>query len=123
MPPTLGARGLVRTGLSAAWLYNDPGTCVIPPRQGAPRFRRIPDAAISGGSDVLVAPWAPRLVRVGEPALLRFLRAATRWPSVRGWSSSAGKTAVSPQMTTERPPLSTTTTCEPGVWPGAGTTR
>src|SRR4051812_40439618 len=48
---------------------------VIPPRQGAPRFRRIPDAAISRGSDVLVAPWAPRLVRVGEPDLLRVLRA------------------------------------------------
>jgi len=42
---------------------------------------------------------------------------------VRGSSSSAKKTAVSPAMTTGRPPVSTTTTWEPGVWPGAGTSR
>jgi hypothetical protein len=42
---------------------------------------------------------------------------------VRGSSSSLKKTAVSPAMTTGRPPVSTTTTCEPGVCPGAGTSR
>ena len=47
----------------------------------------------------------------------------SRWPSVRGSSSSLKKTAVSPAMTTGRPPVSTTTTCEPGVCPGAGTSR
>ena len=45
------------------------------------------------------------------------------WPSVRGSSSSAKKTAVSPATTTGRPPVSTTTICDPGVCPGAGTRR
>src|SRR5664279_3765062 len=47
----------------------------------------------------------------------------SRWPWVRGSLSSPKKTAMSPPMTAGRPPVSTTTTCEPRVWPGAGTTR
>jgi hypothetical protein len=42
---------------------------------------------------------------------------------VRGSSRSAKKTAMSPPTTTERAPVSTTTICEPRVWPGAGTSR
>ena len=40
-----------------------------------------------------------------------------------GSSSSPNQTAMSPPMTIGRPPVSTTTTCVPGVWPGAGTSR
>jgi hypothetical protein len=44
-----------------------------------------------------------------------------RWPSVCGSSSSPNQTVTSPPMTTGRSPISTTTTCVPRVWPGAGT--
>src|SRR5438034_705325 len=45
------------------------------------------------------------------------------WPSVCGSSSSPNQTATSPPTTIGRPPVSTTTTCRPRVWPGAGTSR
>jgi hypothetical protein len=38
------------------------------------------------------------------------------WPSVCGSSSSPNQTATSPPTTIGRPPVSTTTTCVPGVW-------
>src|SRR5918998_1548598 len=44
-------------------------------------------------------------------------------PSVGGSSNSPCHTATSPPTTTGRPPVSTTTTCMPRVWPGAGTSR
>jgi len=71
-------------------------------------------------SDGAGSPW---LVLVREPDQLGVERTHRGWLSVCGSSSSPNQTATSPPTTTGRLPVSTTTTCMPRVWPGAGTSR